>query len=77
YYPRLMEFSITQLREFEVEVILKRLKKLRYDNHRDWQDALNEMITLTVDQMKTEKRGIFADALLRRLTWLSAPCEKA
>jgi len=77
YYPRLMEFSITQLREFEVEVILKRLKKLRYDSHKDWQDALNEMITLTVDQMKTEKRGQFADALLRRLTWLSAPCEKA
>mgnify|MGYP001302846505 CR=1 FL=1 len=86
YYPRLMEFSIAQLSEFEYETILKHLKKLRYEAHEDLQGALNEMITLTVDQMKAErneksktpeKRGVHADALLRRLTWLSAPCEKA
>jgi tetratricopeptide (TPR) repeat protein len=77
YYPRLMAFSIQQLHEFQPSVIIKRLKNLSYDAHADMQEALDEMITKTVAQMATEKHGAHADALLRRLTWLTATFPEA
>jgi len=70
-HPRLMELAVALLQEaLPYERLIKRLNDLSHD---DMQDALNEMITKTVDQMRHEaKHGEQAYALLRNLTWLQA-----
>jgi len=70
-HPRLMELAVALLQEaLPYERLIKRLNDLSHD---DMQDALNEMILKTVDQMRHEaKHGETAYALLRNLTWLQA-----
>jgi tetratricopeptide (TPR) repeat protein len=70
-HPRLIELAVALLQEaLPYDRLIKRLCDL---SHEDMQEALNEMILKTVEQMRQEaKHGEDATALLHNLTWLQA-----
>lgn len=67
-HPRLIEFAVGQLHETPYTMVIKRLETL---NHEDIQDALDEMITKTLVQMRGDAiNGEMAYHLIHNLTWL-------
>ncbi len=67
-HPRLIEFAVGQLHETPFNVVIKRLEALQ---HEDIQQALDEIITKTISQMRRDApNGDIASSLLRNLTWL-------
>jgi tetratricopeptide (TPR) repeat protein len=67
-HPRLIEFAVLLIPEIGYEATLRRLKALKHD---DIQEALDDMIRKTLEQMRQEaKHGENAYALIHNMTWL-------